>query len=318
MKRILAWKVEAWAFANKSLSVSRKAKNDKPANTPDESVWASDSLRFVTGLLSIFVVLGGVFYGLEKLRTHVTALPEYNPKVEVELAEAPEWVDREGWRPRILSTVKVDSAAGNDHLVRDVADQLAHSGWVAKVNYVTQGMDGKIHASCEYRRPIAMVYTQGGYVAVDRQCVRLPEFYNRVEDNSGWMRIIGVESGVPEIGGQFKGEDAVAAVRLASLIFDQEFSSRINGIDVSNFRGRRDKRANHIRLRTRDGGKIDWGSAIGEEIEEPTASEKIRTIALYFRRGSPQAEGINVSIYGNGVVQPADNLIRTADSSGRP
>jgi hypothetical protein len=298
--------------------LSRKTKNDKPTNTPDEAAgWNTDSLRFLGGLFSIFIVLGGAFYGLDRLRSHVTALPEYNPKMELELAEPPEWVQREGWQPRILSAVKINSSAPSNQLVRDVADQLSRSGWIAKVNYVTQGMDGKIHVSCEYRRPIAMVYTQGGYVAVDHQGVRLPEFYNRVENDSGWMRIMGIESPVPEVGEQFKGEDAAAAVRLASLIFDQEFSSRINGIDVSNFRGRRDKRANHIRLRTRDGGKIDWGSAIGEEIEEPSPREKLRTIALYFRRGSPQAEGINVSIYGNGVVQPSDNLIRTADSSGR-
>ena len=75
-------------------------------------------------------------------------------------------------------------------------------------------------------------------------------------------------------------------------------------------RGRNDKRANHICLRTRDGGKIDWGSAIGEEIEEPSARDKIRTIALYFKKGSSQAQ-VDVSVYEGveleeGVSVPMD------------
>jgi hypothetical protein len=129
------------------------------------------------------------------------------------------------------------------------------------------------------------------------------------------MRIVGVDSPLPEVGQPFTGDDALAGIKLACLLFDQDFSSRISGIDVVNFRGRRDKRDNHIKLRTREGATIAWGSAIGEEIEEPSAKDKLRTIAAYFKKGSPQAQ-VDISVYRNGWIQPApiDALdIRTAD-----
>jgi hypothetical protein len=268
------------------------------------------------------ILIGGAVLGLDRIKRRVYSLPEYNPQFQVELANPPEWVEVEDWHKRILESVKIPSDQEwlDESLVRQVADQINRSGWIVKLNRVEQGMDGIIRISADYRRPIAMVRikheSEECFVPVDRQGYRLPEMYRQVNDALGWIRILGVDSSVPEAGEAFTGDDAVAGVRLATLLFDQEFSSRITGIDVTNFRGRRDRRDNHIKLRTREGATIAWGSALGEEIEEPSYQDKLRTIAAYFKKGSPQAE-VDISVYRNGWIEPApiDPTVRTADSA---
>ncbi len=301
-------------------------KRGKPEREASEtgSRWGETglaSLRSIGALLALSLLIGAAVYGLERVKEHVFARPEYNPAFRVELAGPPQWVDAEEWHRRILDCVRIptDQEWLDETLVPLVADQINRSGWVSKLHRVEQGMDGVIRIVAEYRRPIAMVRVKCDvgecFVPVDRHGVRLPEVYRQVSDGLGWMRIVGVESDLPEIGEPFQGDDAVAGIRLAALLFDQDFSSRITGIDVLNFRGRRDKRDNHIKLRTREGGMIAWGSAIGEEIEEPTAQDKLRTIAVYFKKGSPQAQ-VDISVYRNGWIEPVavvDPGIRTAD-----
>ena len=281
----------------------RRGKNgNEAAQAP--SRWGDTglaSLRTIAALLALAVLIELAVLGLERVKLHVFARPEYDRRFRLELADPPqEWLD--------------------DTLVAQVADQINRSGWIEGLSRVERGMDGVIRIRADYRRPIAMMKVRYNgaecYVPVDRHGVRLPEVYRQVSDGLGWMRIIGIDSPLPEIGESFGGDDAVAGIRLAALLFDQDFSHRITGIDVMNFRGRRDRRDNHIKLRTRDGATIAWGSAIGEEIEEPTAQDKLRTIAVYFKKGSPQAQ-VNISVYRHGWIEPAPLVpieIRTADS----
>ncbi len=301
--------------------MKRRRHKNKPAAPANEPVdrWGAtglQSLRSLAGLFSLVIVIGAAVYGLERLKGRVYALPEYNPPVKVELAEPPAWVEQEQWSPRILSSIRLDSITSglDEMLVRQVADQINRSGWVAAVKRVTQNMDGTIRIACDYRRPIAMVQTRRGYIPVDRHGVRLPEVYQQVPDGSGWMCLFGVKAETPEVGEPFQGDDAVAAIRLACVLFDQDFARRIVAIDVQNFRGRINKHDTHICLRTLDRGRIDWGSAIGEEIEEPSVQDKLRTIALYFKKGSSHAQ-VDVSVYRNGWIEPRERDVRTADGA---
>jgi hypothetical protein len=281
--------------------------------------WAS--ITPLLSAVSLFVAVGAAALGMERLKTYVYSLPEHNPPIRVELADPPAWVDLEGWRPRILASISLpaDQQWLDGMLVRQVADQINRSGWVSQVERVSRSADGTISVSCVYRRPIAMLRTREGFVPVDRDGIRLPtgaegKVYTLVDDDSGWLKIEGVKSSSPEVGEPFPGDDAVAAIQIAALIFEQDFSTRISRIDVNNFRGRLNKRDDQIRLLTRDGGRIHWGSAIGEEIEEPTARDKIRNIALYFQKGSPQAQ-VDISVYRHGWIEAPERVIRTADGA---
>jgi len=266
-------------------------------------------------------VVSGAVYGLERLKGYVYSLPAYHPtSIRVKLLDPPDWVEREQWGPRILSAVEVppENAWMDEQLPMKVAKQLTDSGWARQVERVTRHMDGTIEVACTYRRPIAMLLADEGYVPVDADGVRLPEVYERVGAESGWLRIRGVQTATPEVNRAFRGEDAVAAIQLASLIFDQgwEISSRISAVDVANFRGRRNRRESHIKLWTPGGHLIKWGSAIGEEIEEPTAAEKLANIAILLRRSGPQAQ-VDVSVFPDAAVVPICDTLETADSSNR-
>ena len=265
-------------------------------------------------VLAVSGVLLCAVCAMEILRSRVLNTAECNPPltVKLEYPASDAWVEQEGWLPRIASSVQLPPSRKlmDKDLLDEVVKQVRSSGWVRHVERVSRSMDGSIRICCEYRRPIAMVLTnRGKYIPIDKDGVRLPEEYDRVEPDSGWMRILGVQAEPPAEGRAY-GEtgradaDAVAAVRLAVLLFGQEdIAARISGIDVANFNGREDRRRTHIRLFTRDGGRIDWGSAPGTEVEEPDVTDKLRNLVLLLKRGSLQAYA-DLSVYRNGVVVP--------------
>lgn len=291
------------------MSRKRTKKNASPRKEESSEVSWVTNLRPLTSTVLLGVVLAAAICGLEQLKHYVYAQPEYRPAVKVELADLGEddWVDREGWRARILDHIVVpqDKAWVEGELLTNVAEQMAQSGWVSNVRRAWKERDGTIRLACDFRRPIAMVQTvDGSYIPVDKYGIRLPEKYDRVSSDLGWMRIIGVEASIPKIGESFvdSESDAMAAVRVATLIFErQEISPWISSVDVTNFKGRRNKRENHIKLWTHDGKRIDWGSAIGEEVEEASAEEKLQSISLLLKTGTLQARA-DVSIYPASVL----------------
>jgi len=285
-------------------SLSRKVKKKRKSRAQERSheprLAGFGPLLPVAGVLTVIVLS---ICGLEWLRGQVLSNPKYNPEPKIQLEYLPgsEWVQQEGWLPRIQASIRLpDKPYMDDKLPEEVAQQVAATGWVRRVLQVERGMDGTIRVCCDYRRPIAMVLTnRGKYIPVDKDGVRLPEEYERVEADSGWMRILGVQTEPPPVGGsyeKFRGEkcDGAHAVRLAFLLFSQpETGDKITGIDVSN--------CSDIMLYTRDGGKFRWGSAIGCEVEEPEPAYKLRNLALTLRTSSPQACA-DLTVYRNGVL----------------
>jgi len=279
---------------------SKKRSTGKVKKNPKEQGVSLAGFVPLISAVALFVIVVLAIVGLEWLKDYVYALPEYNPPVKVELANAPDWVDKEQWRPRILSSIHLpkDCRWLDGELIKEVADQMMASGWVSKVNWASQEMDGTIRLECEYRRPIAMVLVNDVFIPVDCDGVRLPEVYDSVDEDLGWICVCGVKCDIPDIGKTFVEDDAVAAVKLASLIFNQgpKLSNHISRIDVSNFRGRVNKRDGHIVLLDRHGNKIIWGSAVGEEIEENTIHQKIGLIMGFFEKGL-RGRYIDVSTY---------------------
>jgi hypothetical protein len=305
--------------------VSRKTRKDDSVERNEEGLpwWRRPGRSAVLSLLALTGLVALAVTGLERLKGHVETLPQYNPTPRLQLMDTPDWVDREQWRPQILASIRLpeqpDWLGGG--VVREVGEQLASSGWVSKVKRVLPEVDGTIRIWCDYRRPIAMIRIKSDdkdgytYVAIDKDGVRLPQVYREVEE-AGWMQIVGVEIQEPPPPGQvFPGEDAAAAVRLAELIFRQDFAHRISVIDVTNFRGRKSKRQDHIFLLARGRHEpLIWGSAIGEEFDENHWQDKIRLISLQLKNGSPHVQA-NVSCFPDRVILKVEPTIQTADSS---
>ncbi len=308
--------------------MSRNGQRRGDGGSADESTWGNlrANCRALTPVISaafLMVFLVSVVVGLERLERRVAARPEHNPALRIELdvpADA-DWVDREGWRPRILSSLRLsgEQAFTDEGLLEDVARQALASGWVSEVQRVVRVPDGTIHLLCQYRRPVAMLLTEEpttgrpAYVPIDKQGFRLPEMYTDISKCGPWIQILGVKARLPEIGRPFESDDARAGIRLAALIFQQSFHSQVAAVDVSNYRGRVSRAKSHILIhpRAKKGEAFHWGSAIGEEIEEPSAPEKLRMLAKCFAPGSPQAS-IDLSVYPNaGIERTPDILPRT-------
>lgn len=300
------------------------------------------SFRPLGALLCVLAVLGGVVFGLEILKKHVQANPEFtSTDYQVVLDNPPDWVVQERWESRILdcarevieqdaierlseeielpapaSTTGTRQVGAEKPIAERIHDALLESGWVRQVHRIVAGHDGVIRIEADYRRPVAMIQfndeqDRERYVAVDGEGVCLPELYERVEPDSGWIRIFGVQERPTfedDRAYQFQGKDALAGIRLARELGARAFDKRpywhyINGITVLNYGGRQRRDDAHIKLLRRDGGiPVIWGSAIGDEIinEEPDWRAKLRTLGLALQHGVKGA--YDLSVYANGIV----------------
>ncbi|HRR86632.1 MAG TPA: hypothetical protein P5316_16595 [Phycisphaerae bacterium] len=310
--------------------MSRSSQRRGDGNSADESTWSSlranvRAFRPIVSAVFLVAFLVSVVAGLERLERHVTQEPGQKTCIRVELDVPPDmdWVDKEGWRPRILSSVRVpqEPLGADESLLQNIARQLLDSGWVSQVRRVVYTPDGTIRITCDCRRPIAMLLTeQPGngrpiYVPVDKHGYRLPETYVDISGCGAWIQILGVKAKPPEVGRPFEADDAKAGIKLAALIFQQSFHSQVAAVDVTNHRGRVNKAKSHILIhpRAKKSEAFHWGSAIGEEIEEPSASEKLRMLAKCFAPGSPQAS-IDLSVYSNAGIERAPDTTPKADA----
>jgi hypothetical protein len=295
------------------------------------------AFRPLIAALVIALVLTLAVFKLEHLRHEVLARPEFSVPVRVKLvvSEDQAWVDTEDWRERIETALQLpgkvaEQPAGlsEETLMSYLAEHIQNSGWVARLDKLTRGVDGTVYAACKCRRPIAMILVPKidlpdrvvtpAYIPVDPQGYRLPEVYERVSD-WGWMQVIGVDfdrSQVPEVGQRFEAEDALAGIQIAWLVFQQDYAAKIGAIDVRNFRGRQDRYREHILVWPRNGEAIVWGSAVREEFEETTVENKLRQIAKVLEAGWPQAR-IDVSVLPHAAIERPSPILRTADGSAR-
>ena len=170
----------------------------------------------------------------------------------------------------------------DDRLCRDVSARVSASGWVAKVNHVRRTSDARFEVSCRYRLPAALVQQDAEFFLVDETGVRLPGVYRY---DSSWHIIQGVGLPAPQPGVLWEGQDLRGGLDVLRAVEAQPFSGQITAVLVANFDGRADPRRSHTELATdQAGGRIRWGSAPGQELEENSVSQKIAILLENFRR----------------------------------
>ncbi len=227
---------------------------------------AGIALRVVLAL----VVMSCVGVGLAKLDHRVHADEFFEGSPELVLADVPDELEpiiREHLAPAL------DVAWTEPTLCRRIADRLAESGWVAGVKRVRRLPDGTVTVGCAYRQPFALVQLADGFVLVDETGVRLP---GRYPYSPSLPLIQGAAAAPPEPGQVWKAGDVVAGVSVLRMLAREAFADQVTAVLVANYDGRHDPHSAHLELATdRAGGRIVWGSAPGEEIEENTAAQKL-------------------------------------------
>ncbi len=227
--------------------------------------------RGAVQLVLLAAVAVGIALGMAELDRRVHADDRFLGPPAIELVGIPPDLE-EVIRERVL--VSVDDADWTEpELCRRLAANLAESGWVAGVERVRRLSDRRIEVRCRYRTPFAMVQSDGGFLLVDSYGVRLP---GRYPYSPRLPLVQGVGGGAPEAGREWTAKDLSAALGVLSRLRAEPFADQVTAVLVHNYGGRRDRHAAHLELATdRAGGRIIWGSAPGEEIEENSAAQKL-------------------------------------------
>lgn len=227
-------------------------------------------------------------WGLARLEAHVASSAMFSGPVTVHLINAPPWLSEAALEDlRSVGRLVEGPRWLETSALRDVRDALLGSGWIAGVDRVVRRSGGVLEVACRYRQPAALVACDGRLYLVDADGRRLPGTYAA---SDGWTVIQGVRTPPPPVAQPWNDPALTAALNLWRLLSREPFAHQVAAINVENYGGRVDREAHHIRLQTRVdetgalGGLILWGSAPGEETEEPTAADKVRVLRANYQR----------------------------------
>ncbi|UCG33475.1 MAG: hypothetical protein JSU68_02345 [Phycisphaerales bacterium] len=266
--------------------------------------------RGLLHLAGVVAVVAGIMFGLSALKERVYALPEYDMPVTVRLVDAPSWLNQEQLDEMLWGLEPMRFL--DERATRGVAAHLEGSGWIERVVRAERCRGGEIKAHCTFRQPLAVVQQGGQFMLVNERGVRLPGVYS---DPGEFVIVQGVGEPAPPVGEVWEGADLEAGLRLVKLLVGEPFCGQVGAVSVHNHGGRESAKEAHLALLTRPGGprgvwgRVLWGSGPGEEIEEPTASEKIRLLRANYQqcgRIDAGAAWIDVSISPGEYRKPAD------------
>jgi hypothetical protein len=271
--------------------------------------------RVLRGVGNLILLAGlgvGGAYGLPQLERYVSRLPEYQHPLRAELVDLPAWLQG---NPHVADRI-VESAAlekKDRRLDRMLASRLgqriAANGWVKQVRQVSIGADDVIRIGCDYREPVAWVAHGSFFYLVDRDRVRLPGRYTRDElsRDGGLLTIAGVDKPPPAEGKPWSGADLQAGVKMVRLLRDRPYYNQLTEVVVENYGGRRDRHRSHIQIGTDNGGRVLWGRAPGEEIDEPNADQKLahlQGIWREYRRVDMGRPWVDIQVWPDRVIVP--------------
>ncbi|MFQ5490807.1 MAG: cell division protein FtsQ/DivIB [Phycisphaerae bacterium] len=252
---------------------------------------------------AVLVVVAALCVGMARLDRYVHADERFTGPAKLVLVNVPDGLEK-----IVREHLAPVSRTGwtEQELCRRMADRLAESAWVRRVNSVRRLPIGVIEIRCAYRTPTAMVQSQDGFVLLDGEGVRLPGLYPY---SSSFSLIQGVAGRAPEPGERWEAGDVEAGLSLWKLMSAEPFEDQVSAVLVHNYAGRENPEAAHIELATdRAGGRVIWGSAPGEEIEENSAAQKMAILRHNHRLHGRIDAGrpvIDVSTFPDRFTTPA-------------
>jgi hypothetical protein len=266
---------------------STKPKTNK--SSADEADNSSGSGRGLWLILGWATVLGGaavVWAGADQwLRPRVADYQTTPPRLRLAL---PEWMPKslgDDLRRSALHTLT--SNPFDRGALQASAAVLQANPWIQRLVRVQRLADNTVEVTAEFRKPAALVQHAGRWYLVDSEGVRVSKFASRndAKPSEALLKlsggaITGIVAPKPKLGQRWPGEDLVAALKLITLVQQNEISDQIRMIDASNHNGRQDANNAHLVIQTHRGGWVLWGRAPGEEgVFEPSAKVKFDNLA---------------------------------------
>ncbi len=246
------------------------------------------SRGFLKVLIAIFI-FAAIVVGFVYLDKYVKKIvPSWGDAVHVELAAPPPWVNKL-LRDKIVAAA-AQPQSGEVKLEKDSARLIQNNlqrdvAWLQNVTVHTT--HNRIIIEADYRKPVAQVNLGLQKFYVDANLVVL-DFIPMTH-----LPIVNVKglatTKVPLPGEVMQQDDLAAAVALLARLSemdklvtpDRPLLFQVEGIDVSNFEGRQNRRIAHIILYAKDNTEIIWGAEIGSWAQDLEAKDDEKLAKLY-------------------------------------
>jgi hypothetical protein len=276
-ERITAWRQNR----NKGAAVARR-----------QTLWTMARIALMVGL----VVGAGASLRYAEVYVKATTSPVEGA---LTLVDVPPWVNWD-WKQRVIEAAGGSRLPIKEETAAVVARNLARVSWLADVGI--EVTNDSVLVKARWRRPVALLErgTQKFYVDKDLYAI---DYIPSTAD----LPIVGVK-GVsmafpPEPGKRIDCNDLAAAVRLIDLLYaiDVKYYAnknpileRISQVDVSNYKGRKNRRESHIVLNSKDGVPIFWGAELGDWAMyfEAKDEEKLAKLYSHFHENGSLGSGV--------------------------
>lgn len=271
----------------------------------------------ILAVIAVFVAVGAGLMFLDKYVKKAASAS--TPVLDIELVDPPPWFNQP-----LAEKIRAAVTAGrrdlkvDENTARSVQASLESGlAWLHNVK-VQVAANRILIQEADYRKPIALIRLglQRFYVDADLVVLDFVEMRNlplvQVKGLSPITR-------VPSAGQVWQRDDLAEAVallvrlnRMDELVTpDKPLLAEIDRIDVSNFRGREDKRFPHIVLYAKDNTEIIWGAEMGTWTQhfEAKDEEKLAKLYDYYKqRGSllNGAKYINLRDPQSNISLPTD------------
>lgn len=259
--------------------------------------WISSALgrRLAAAAIVVAALIGLSVSGWQKWGPTITQTPNYVlDESKFEVTPQPTYIHANIKRDAVRSGNLAGLSILDPKLTEKVQHAFAVQTWVASVEQIHKHHPARVVVSLRYRRPIGMVeIEQGeerGLLPIDTEGVLLPPEDFSANQVRNFLRVsVGPTTPQGPVGTPWGDARVMGAAKIAEVLEEgwqklQLYRIQYAGDDATG--------APLFDISTREGAKIIWGHAPGQEASgESTASEKVAFLASWYEQNGPLGAG---------------------------
>lgn len=274
------------------MSIMRPRTKAKPVAPPRPTApgvvfgaFIRHSWRPIAIALGWMLALGGVAYGLHRMEPMARSTVRGDTRIEI--ANLPGWLNDPHWRHVVddviasVPAVYPDTQIYDDAVCKWVADHIATSPWVAKLERVTKANDGRVLVYAEFRKPFTLIERGERAYLIDRSgTVLQAPIAARDVLYDQWITISEVDAPAPALGQVWPGDDVKDAMKLVDYLSRAELDGKLpirqylRSVDARHH----ESLVPNLRIRmSKPGAFVSWGRPPYEEYEVDAPADRKRT-----------------------------------------